>query len=70
VGLGAGLNADPEHRARSPLVIVYVTNLEHAWDRVPKAGGRVTRDIFSFPGGRRFHFTDPDGNELAIWSDA
>jgi len=33
------------------------------------AGGRITRDVFSFPGGRRFHFTDPAGNELAVWSD-
>jgi predicted enzyme related to lactoylglutathione lyase len=36
---------------------------------VTKAGGVIAKDIFSFPGGRRFHFADPDGNELAVWSD-
>ncbi|HEY2179092.1 MAG TPA: VOC family protein, partial [Caulobacteraceae bacterium] len=38
--------------------------------RVEAAGGRISRPIFSFPGGRRFHFTDPGGNELAVWSMA
>jgi predicted enzyme related to lactoylglutathione lyase len=36
--------------------------------RVKQAGGKIVRSIFSFPGGRRFHFTDPSGNELAVWS--
>ena len=36
---------------------------------VPEAGGTIVRPIFSFPGGRRFHFTDPAGQELAVWSD-
>jgi predicted enzyme related to lactoylglutathione lyase len=37
--------------------------------KVQAAGGAIVKEIFSFPGGRRFHFTDPNGNELAIWSD-
>lgn len=53
----------------SALVVIYATDLEAALDRVTKAGGSITRPIFSFPGGRRFHFKDPVGNELAVWSD-
>ena len=68
-GLGSGLNADPEHRPRQPLAVIYTTELEAARANVIAAGGTITRDIFSFPGGRRFHFTDPSGNELAVWSD-
>jgi predicted enzyme related to lactoylglutathione lyase len=37
--------------------------------KVAASGGTIVKEIFSFPGGRRFHFTDPSGNELAIWSD-
>ena len=51
-----------------PLVILYADDLEDAQRRTEEAGGRVVRPIFSFPGGRRFHFTDPDGYELAVWS--
>jgi uncharacterized protein len=44
-------------------------DLEATRDRVLEIGGTLAKDIFSFPGGRRFHFTDPNGNELAAWSD-
>ena len=53
----------------SILVILYSAKLEETKEKVLKAGGAIAKDIFSFPGGRRFHFTDPDGNELAVWSD-
>jgi predicted enzyme related to lactoylglutathione lyase len=53
----------------SVLVILYSERLEETKTKVVKAGGLVSKDIFSFPGGRRFHFVDPDGNELAVWSD-
>jgi uncharacterized protein len=53
----------------SVLVILYSDNLEATKANVEKADGIIARDIFSFPGGRRFHFIDPDGNELAVWSD-
>lgn len=53
----------------SILVIVYSSALEETKQKVEDAGGTIVRDIFSFPGGRRFHFTDPDGNELAVWSE-
>jgi uncharacterized protein len=49
------------------LVVLYATNLEAMEARVRKAGGKIVKPIFSFPGGRRFHFTDPSGNELAVW---
>jgi uncharacterized protein len=52
-----------------PLVVIYASNLEIMERRVSQAGGNIVRPIFSFPGGRRFHFTDPSGNELAVWSD-
>lgn len=51
------------------LVIFYSDNLERTQDKVEKAGGVIVKPIFSFPGGRRFHFTEPGGNELAVWSD-
>lgn len=51
-----------------PLVIMYADQLEDAQARVEASGGRIVRPIFSFPGGRRFHFADPDGYELAVWS--
>ena len=52
-----------------PLIILYSENLEQSVIDVTQAGGTICQDIFSFPGGRRFHFKDTTGNELAIWSD-
>ena len=52
----------------SALVVLYSTNLESSLESVESAGGKIVRPIFSFPGGRRFHFTDPSGNEYAVWS--
>lgn len=51
------------------LVILYSSELEATRDKVLAAGGKIVKDIFSFPGGRRFQFTDPDGYELAVWSE-
>ena len=53
----------------SVLVVLYSTELEKSIEKVKTNGGTITRDIFSFPGGRRFHFTDPNGNEYAVWSE-
>ena len=53
-----------------PLVILYCSDLEAALSRVEKAGGQISRPIFDFPGGRRFHFIDPEGYELGVWSNA
>lgn len=51
------------------LVILYARKLEVALDSVTRAGGTIVLDIFNFPGGRRFQFADPNGNQLAVWSD-
>lgn len=50
-----------------PLVVLYSTDLERAMASVVAAGGKITKPVFSFPGGQRFHFTDPQGYELAVW---
>lgn len=51
------------------LVVLYAKALEEAQQKVVAAGGKVVIEPFEFPGGRRFHFTDPNGNELAVWSE-
>ncbi len=60
-----GLQADPAERTAAPLIVIQVDDLEETLVSVEAAGASVTKPIFSFPGGRRFHFRDPDGNELA-----
>lgn len=52
------------------LVVFYSKGLEQTQSKIENAGGTIIKPIFSFPGGRRFHFTDPNGNEYAAWSDA
>jgi predicted enzyme related to lactoylglutathione lyase len=51
------------------LIVLYSDRLEKTRSKIENAGGRVIKAIFDFPGGRRFHFTEPSGNELAVWSD-
>lgn len=68
-GLDGGLQSDPDHVGALPLVILKADDLEAAEAAVTGSGGVVTRAIFSFPGGRRFHFREPGGNELAVWSE-
>lgn len=51
-----------------PLVILYADDLEASLTAVERAGGKIVKSITAFPGGRRFHFGDPDGYELAVWS--
>ena len=53
----------------SALVIFYSKELEQTQSKIENAGGSIIKPIFSFPGGRRFHFGDPNGNEYAVWSD-
>lgn len=53
----------------SALVVLYSSNLESALGRVAAAAGQIVEPIFPFPGGRRFHFKDPSGNEYAVWSE-
>jgi predicted enzyme related to lactoylglutathione lyase len=56
-------------RKGGSLVVIYALDLEAMLASVKNAGGKIKKEIFSFPGGRRFHFKDPNGNELAVWSD-
>ncbi|MBV9840759.1 MAG: VOC family protein [Sphingomonadaceae bacterium] len=61
-----GLQADAGEATKAPLPVVDVTDLD-AWPaKIEAAGGKIVRPIFAFPGGRRFHFVDPAGNELAV----
>ena len=68
-GVDGGFNADPTDRTKAPLVVLFATDLEAMHAKILAAGGQITRPIFSFPGGRRFHFSDPSGNELAVFSE-
>lgn len=60
-----GLQGDASEATRAPLPVIQVDDLEAALDAVTRAGGAIVRPIFSFPGGRRFQFSDPAGNEVA-----
>jgi predicted enzyme related to lactoylglutathione lyase len=57
-------------RPGGPLVVLFSERLDETLARVREAGGRVVKEPFEFPGGRRFHFADPSGNELAVWAAA
>jgi predicted enzyme related to lactoylglutathione lyase len=65
-----GLQGSPSDALSAPLPVIRVEDLEAAFDAVTKAGGIIAKPIFSFPGGRRFHFIDPSGSELAVWTEA
>jgi predicted enzyme related to lactoylglutathione lyase len=64
-----GLNGQAGDALAAPLPVIRVDDLEAAFDSVTRAGGTIAKPIFAFPGGRRFHFIDPAGSELAVWSD-
>ncbi|WP_125780523.1 VOC family protein [Pseudoalteromonas rubra] len=53
----------------APLLVLYSDDLEQTQQAIEQAGATINKAIFSFPGGRRFHFIEPSGNELAVWSD-
>lgn len=67
--LAGGFSAASEVQAGGPLVVLYSTSLEQIAALITENGGKIVRETFEFPGGRRFHFADPSGNELAVWSD-
>ncbi len=68
-GLDGGFDADPAERSRAPLAVLYATDLEAMLAKVEAAGAVILKPIYAFPGGRRFHFRDPAGTELAVWSE-
>jgi predicted enzyme related to lactoylglutathione lyase len=66
---GDGNPGGPIKAGGGALVILYADDLTETQCRLEEAGAMIVKPIFSFPGGRRLHFTDPDGYELAVWSD-
>jgi uncharacterized protein len=64
--VGLGLQGDESEMERAPMAIVDVDDIEQAAADVAQHGGTITKAIFAIPGGRRFHFTDPSGNELGV----
>ncbi len=69
--IDGGFNGEGDARISSPgvLVVLYANDLNHKLESVTKAGGKISKPVFEFPGGKRFHFLDPNGNELAVWSE-
>jgi len=67
-GADGGFTSDPDEAPAKPLVVLYAHDLEAMLAKVTAAGASIVRPIFPFPGGRRFHFRDPSGNELAVWT--
>ena len=68
-GLEGGFQANAAEAPAKPLPVLYSKDLGEAYDAVESAGGTIIKPIFPFPGGRRFHFADPAGNELAVWGE-
>jgi hypothetical protein len=67
--LGGGFWTESKVAKGGPLIVIYATELEPTKQKVVAAGGKITKEIFEFPGGKRFQFSDPNGNELAVWSE-
>ena len=67
--LAGGLRKAESNTTGGPLVVIYALDLAAIHEQVTAAGGRISVDTFSFPGGRRFQFLDPSDNELAVWTD-
>lgn len=68
-GLLGGFELTTNEIVNGALIVLYNDDLETIQSEIEKAGGKISIAIFEFPGGRRFHFLDPSGNELAVWSD-
>jgi uncharacterized protein len=69
-GEAGGLHQTAQLRTGGPLAVLYSNDLDQTLAAVRAAGGTIVREPFAFPGGRRFQFTDPSGNELGVWSKA
>ena len=67
-GVAAGFNAGAaEGRQKMPLAVIYADDVDAALEKVQQAGAVIVQPLTEFPGGRRFHFADPAGNEVAVW---
>jgi predicted enzyme related to lactoylglutathione lyase len=67
--LAGGFWTERPAPAQGLLLVIYTSDLAAMQKDIESAGAKIVKEIFSFPGGRRFHFLDPNGNELAVWSD-
>ena len=68
-GLKGGFEKTENEIVNGALIVLYHEDLDGVKNEIIKSNGRISKDIFAFPGGSRFHFIDPAGNELAVWSD-
>jgi predicted enzyme related to lactoylglutathione lyase len=68
-GVYGGFEKTDREIVKGALIVLYHKNLKMIKTKIIEAGGEISKDIFSFPGGQRFHFLDPSGNELAVWSE-
>ena len=68
-GVRGGFEKTEDKIVNSVLVVLYHKKLDQVQHKIIEAGGKISKETFSFPGGSRFHFLDPSGNELAVWSD-
>ena len=68
-GLFGGFEKTEGQISNGALVVLYHSNLDDIINKITESKGEISKDIFPFPGGRRFHFIDPSGNELAVCSD-
>jgi predicted enzyme related to lactoylglutathione lyase len=68
-GLAGGFEKTDQKIVNGVLIVLYHQDLDAIKAKIIEAGGKISKDIFQFPGGHRFHFTDPEGHELAVWSD-
>ncbi len=69
--IDGGFNGMGDAQISSPgvLIVLYAVNLDKKLEEVAQAGGKIIKPTYEFPGGKRFHFHDPNGNELAVWSE-
>ena len=68
-GVDGGFEKTSEKIVNGALVVLYHDDLHALKNKIISEGGKISKEIFSFPGGKRFHFMDPSGNELAVWSE-
>lgn len=68
-GLEGGFSAEKDEAPAKPLPVIYSENLDETFAAVEVSGAAILKPVFEFPGGRRFHFADPAGNELAVWGE-
>jgi uncharacterized protein len=67
--IAGGFTKETQVSPLGPLIVIYAEDLAAVQKQIEAAHGKIVKPVFEFPGGKRFHFTDPNGNELSVWSD-